>query len=164
MWRCFFLEFVICINIRFFFCVQLDPSFNILCVQKKNECVPGRNDALWIHLWRVVVCKILLSFHICRAKNYPLDQIFIFWQWNVNLSKNNPVDYISCWNVSVTSSFLRVFFYGGVTADVISHGSRYDTIKRFTHFLLRNGNHLAMVTKTLTHYMEDCFYNNITNV
>ena len=34
-----------------FFCVQLDPSFNILCVQKKNECVPGRYDALWIHLW-----------------------------------------------------------------------------------------------------------------
>ena len=27
----------------FFFCVQLDPSFNI-------ECVPGRNDALWMHL------------------------------------------------------------------------------------------------------------------
>ena len=52
MWRCFFLEFVICINIRFFFCVQLDPSFDILCVQKKNECVPGRNDALWIHLWK----------------------------------------------------------------------------------------------------------------
>ena len=47
----FFLEFVICINIQFFFCVQLDPLFNILCVQKKNECVPGRNDALWIHLW-----------------------------------------------------------------------------------------------------------------
>ena len=38
----FFLEFVICMDIRFFFCVQLDPSFNILCVQQKNKCIPGR--------------------------------------------------------------------------------------------------------------------------
>ena len=33
-----------------FFCIQLDHSFSTLCVQKKNEWVPGRNDALWIHL------------------------------------------------------------------------------------------------------------------
>ena len=54
-----FLLFVICINIRFFFfCVQLDPLFYILCVQKKNECVPGRNDAIWIHLCERHVCKL----------------------------------------------------------------------------------------------------------
>ena len=46
----FFLAFVICINMLFFLCVQLDPLFHILCVQKENECVPGCNDALWIHL------------------------------------------------------------------------------------------------------------------
>ena len=65
MWRCFFLEFVICINILFFFCVQLDPSFNILCVQKKNECVPGRNDALWIHLWKCIHIVHRQHFHLC---------------------------------------------------------------------------------------------------
>ena len=47
--RMFFLAFVICINIRCFLRVQLDPLFHILCVQKKNDCVPGRNDVLWIH-------------------------------------------------------------------------------------------------------------------
>ena len=40
--RMSFLAFVSCINIQFFLC-------HILCVQKENECVPGRNDALWIH-------------------------------------------------------------------------------------------------------------------
>ena len=30
----------------FFFCVQLDPLFYILCVQKTSECVPGRNGAI----------------------------------------------------------------------------------------------------------------------
>ena len=46
----FFLAFSICINIRFFFCVRLDPLFNILCVQQKNACVPGCNESLCIHL------------------------------------------------------------------------------------------------------------------
>ena len=43
----FFLAFVICMNIRFFSSVQLDPLSHILCVQKENERLPGRNDVLW---------------------------------------------------------------------------------------------------------------------
>ena len=49
----FFLAFVICINIRCFFCIQLDPLFHILCTQKENECIPGRNDTLWIHICNI---------------------------------------------------------------------------------------------------------------
>lgn len=33
-----------------FFCVHLDPFFNILCIQQKNDCVPGCNESLCIHL------------------------------------------------------------------------------------------------------------------
>ena len=47
--RVFFLEFVVCINIQFFFLRPI--GLYILCIQQKNECVPGRIDALWIHLW-----------------------------------------------------------------------------------------------------------------
>ena len=69
VWRCVFLEFVICINIRFFFCVQLDPSFNILCVQKKNECLSGRNDALWIHLcFNLISCFFFHRILLCNLK------------------------------------------------------------------------------------------------
>ena len=35
---------------NFVFCIQRDPLFNVLCVQQKNEWIPGRNDVLWIHL------------------------------------------------------------------------------------------------------------------
>ena len=72
--RMFFLAFVIWINIRFFFCVQLDPLFHILCVQKENKCVPGRNDALWIHLWYFSAASLFHdknSFILAGVLNCP---------------------------------------------------------------------------------------------
>lgn len=50
VWCCFFLAFSICINIQFFFCVRVDPLFNILCIEQKNDCVPGRYESLCMHL------------------------------------------------------------------------------------------------------------------
>ena len=55
----------------------MDPSFNILCVKLKNECIPGRNDALWIHLCKNS-CNFVVEFVCCFAvfdiRNVPFFQ------------------------------------------------------------------------------------------
>ena len=167
VWRSVFLEFVICINVRFFFCVQLDPlptstwlcnsavtsgwfcgyslihhkpfwnillesdtarsdhntgnsmpysfrtvrglfyvplnceqpgfepttsrtviqyrtnranrsAVNICSVQQESDCVPGHNEALWIHLWIFWASEIwsqimLLSGRELTKRTHPFE-------------------------------------------------------------------------------------------
>ena len=87
--RKFFLAFVICINGRFFLCVQLDPLFQNLCVQKENECVPGRNNALWIHLC-LLSCK---RFLLLWWKNKVTDHVSENTLWT---TAGNIINSIGC--------------------------------------------------------------------
>ena len=114
--RMFFLAFVICINIRFFFCVQLDPLFHILCVQTENECVPGRNDALWIHL-----CLFSGSFHWMKSDQNESTVCLYYSSWwhswkHIYFNLTRPMD--DLWSYYTRLDSFLVIWDDRTTANV----------------------------------------------
>ena len=58
----------------------MDPLFQVLCVQKENECIPGCNDALWMVTIRrppVIATSILVFAYIERTLACPPKNVSI---------------------------------------------------------------------------------------